>query len=175
MQMTLSSHDTISDAPIFAPTSPSLSDVTTPSSKPTREGVQLLDDWIDLQESELHESCRTMPPSDDAVFELSAPDAHDAGVHLLHSIRRLLRSPKSPDFLEGFSDRLPEDMSDYVHPGSSYSMYVPGCISTNFAYVSTALRVAVRGRLVVYSRVPVSISSNTKPRWVSGRRRTAAS
>jgi hypothetical protein len=90
----------------------------------TKDGAELLDDWIRMAEQEIPAAARIEVPSAGVAFDLDAPDSQEAGIVLLESIRRLLRAQLVPAFLAWFGDRLPGDMADYLHSSASYKMSV---------------------------------------------------
>jgi hypothetical protein len=96
--------------------------VSSPSIDLTKDGAELLDDWIHIAEQEVPAAARVPVPSAGVAFDLNAPNSQEAGIVLLKSMRRLLREERTPAFLAWFGDRLPGDMADYLHSSASYTM-----------------------------------------------------
>jgi hypothetical protein len=86
------------------------------------EGAMSFADWILLAKKLVARAARAQAPEGDPVFELKAPNDHDAGVVLIDSLRRVLREPINPTFLQWFGFRLPGDVADYLHSSALYSV-----------------------------------------------------
>jgi hypothetical protein len=82
----------------------------------------LLDDWVSQARRKVEEAARVPIAQGCSAFTLEAPTSHDAGMALLDSIRRVLGHRRTPDYLNWFGLRLPEDVADYLHFTASYVM-----------------------------------------------------